>query len=291
MIESIRPRAVLMLTASLALWGGALLASAGYGGEQATPAPRIATPELPSLLFPEAELPGRYYMGDGLNVNCALVLDAEHRFKFSSRGGLGEYDRNEGSWRLVGDVVEVIPERPNRRTPVLGVNLRFVPVKWGARLYLVDENETPGFAAAAGFGQLPGGEGVHGPDFVKTSVLPLPPRRGKPLLPERFRGFYQLGPVAAKVVKLEPNGRVRIKSTRPSGLRVGLLLGADSFAAMELKVVEVAERDALAEVFYFPNSGVPVKVGQEFTTGSFLKRPLGTGFERRRQLPPPAPRG
>jgi hypothetical protein len=84
---------------------GTLLA---FHAERPAVVGRAATPPLsplasPSkdgkakLLFAESELPGQYYLGDGLGVNCSLELHPDHRFRFVWRGCLGMYDRNQGT--------------------------------------------------------------------------------------------------------------------------------------------------------------------------------------------------
>jgi hypothetical protein len=234
---------------------------------------------------PETDLCGEYYLGDGLGVNCSLTLGSDHRFTFRWRGCLGEYDRNEGRWELSGDVVTMQPERPNKREGFEGMNVRFVPIVSGTRLFLVDENETPGFCAAAGRGDLPSGDRIHGNDYIKRTVGLLPSLSDKPVIPERFVEFYEKGPVVAKVIWLGPGGRVTLNKGSADRLRVGMLLGLNRFDGIEVKVTEVQEREATGDVFYYWNSDREVKVGDEFTTGSYWHRPWGTGYPRYRRPP------
>ena len=113
------------------------------------PAPPKGLSLNPALRFPEQELSGQYYLGDGLGVNCSLTLEPTHRFAFAWHGCMGLYDQNQGVWSLEGDTLVVKPKKPNKREGFEGMNLRFIPVQWGKRGYLVDENEMPGFCAAA----------------------------------------------------------------------------------------------------------------------------------------------
>jgi hypothetical protein len=238
----------------------------------------------PTPLFDERDLPGRYYFGDGLGVNCSLVLDAKnHRFTFKWHGCMGEYDSNLGRWEMDGDVLVLMPEKPNKREGFEGMNIRYVPVQWGQRHYLVDENEMPGFCAAAGQKDIPGFNGIHGSDYVKRDGEELPPVEGRPAIPERFREFYEKGPIKADVVRIE--GKVVLNKGLTDRIKPGMLLAAEGHERIELKVLSVREHESVAEVSYFWNSDRRVAVGDSFTTGEYFNRPRGTGFERFADLP------
>jgi hypothetical protein len=249
---------------------------------QPPPAPSQPAPKMG---FDANLLPGRYYFGDGLGVNCLLTLDADHRFKFSWHGCLGEYDKNSGSWEIENDLVVMKPEQPNKREGFVGMNVRFVPVKWGERIYLVDENETPGFCAATAKRSDLRLDDIHGMDYVKWDGENLPPLKGNPILPERYREFYEKGPVVAKVTKIEPDGSVILNKGSAGKVKEGMLLCVNAFDNSEIKVTSVRKDTATANVLYFWNSDTKIKVGDEFTTGGYYHRPHGTGYERFLQPP------
>ncbi len=235
-------------------------------------------------LFDVKALPGTYYLGDGLGFNLTLKLDSKHRFKFRWTGCLGEYDRNGGSWSLQGDVVVLRPEGPNDRRGLSGMNVRFVPVPWGDRLYLVDEYETPGFAAFVR-SESPGVFGdddVHGgSDYVKVDeAFKLPKKRGKPVFPVRFRDFYEKGAIRAKVAALLRDGTVQLDVGRQGRLRPGLFLTrARSFDGVELEVLSVSPTVAIAKPWYTSDAKRLAK-GDAFSTGGRWHRPSGTGSVR-----------
>ena len=60
-----------------------------------------------------AAVAGSYYYGDGLGMNCSLVVKPEGRFSFIWRGCLGVYGKNEGGARVVNDHLILTPEQPN----------------------------------------------------------------------------------------------------------------------------------------------------------------------------------
>jgi len=249
----------------------------------AVPAPEAG----PRLLFAAADLPGSYYLGDGLGVNCRLVIEANGRFTFRWTGCLGEYDRNQGSWTVEGDRLLMKPEKANRCQGFNGMNLRFIPVKWGARMVLVDEYEMPGFCVMAKGGWRPAGEYQHGLDYarVQDPALEAPYAGEKPIIPERFREFYELGPIEAVVAQVNSDGSVLLKGTALRPLRPGLLLASSEFGRVDLDVVSTSGLTGVARPIYSWNSDRRPKAGDRFTTGDPWRRPRGTGFRRLTDIP------
>lgn len=241
-----------------------------------------ASTPRPALRFDAAELPGRYYLGDGLGVNCTLTLQANGRFEFKWTGCLGEYDQNAGKWTLDGDVMVLTPERPNKRNGFRGMGVRFVPVRWGGRTYLVDEHEMPGFCAAASGETLPRADDLHGLDYLKLvgSGSSVPPVDGTPLIPERYREFYEKGPVTARVERVLPDGKVTLNRGSADRVRQGMLMTLDAFGRIDLEVLSVTEHASVAQPIYFWNSDRKVEPGAAFTSGSYRHRPRGTGYQR-----------
>ena len=99
----------------------------------------------PKLLFEERDLAGVYYQGDGLGTNLVLVLAEDHRVGFAWYGCLGGGDKNGGTWSLDGDVVVLRLAEPDGPEGLRRIDARFVPVKWGERVYLVEEDQMPAF--------------------------------------------------------------------------------------------------------------------------------------------------
>ena len=245
--------------------------------------PTIAAKPQTTLLFPEKELCGEYYYGDGLGVNCSLTLTADHRFTFGWRGCLGLYDENSGAWEMQGDVAVMRPEKPNKQEGFRGMNTRFVPVKWGKRYYLIDENGMPGFCAAAHDGKFTGPnalpEEVHGSDYTRVADGKVAPLYGKPLLPERYLEFYQQGAVTAKVARIDAQGQAILHVGAANRVKTGMLFTVNSWDGVDLKVLSIKGHEAVCKVMYWWNSDEWVKAGRAFTTGTNFDRPSGTGSQ------------
>ncbi|HZH98377.1 MAG TPA: hypothetical protein VEX38_05350, partial [Fimbriimonadaceae bacterium] len=153
----------------------------------------------PPPLFKVEQIVGRYSLGRGVG----LTINANNTFAFTWHSCCGEVDRNSGTWNIDGDVLVLQPERPYKQKGFSGTGTRYVPVPWGRRLYLVDENGVAGFAAAAG------GSGRRQLrysfwDYEQVSQVTGQTKAldGKPVLPERYQPFYDHGPVRAMVIEL-----------------------------------------------------------------------------------------
>jgi hypothetical protein len=228
---------------------------------------------------PAKSIPGTYYFGDGLGVNCTLVLGREGRYRFRWTGCLGEYDKSQGSWRLEGDRVLLHPSRPAKEEYFPGMGHRFVVVPWGKRLHLVEENQMPRFAAEAKDAKdddlL---DQISTPDYVKVDAkFEKPPRSGRPQLPARYRHFYEKGPILARVVRVNPDGTVELQGKFAGRLVPGALMATQAVDRLDVKLLRVAGDSAVAQPRYYRNSRRKIAVGDAFTTGDGIHAPEGTG--------------
>lgn len=251
--------------------------------EVGTVTQKVPVSNNPKLLFDQKELCGDYYFGDGLGMNCTLSLTPDHRFIYRNRGCLGEYDRNKGSWKLNGDRLELRPEKRNKEYGY-EVNVHFVPIKWGERLYLVDENEAPGFCAALKH-DFPKVADIHGLDFIQCKKRKLPSTGGKVVMPARYRTFYEQGAIEATVVRVEKNQTILFDKGSADRITPGMLLAIDSFDTVEAQVLSCEEHRSIAKPIYVGGSDRQAKAGDQFTTGSYWHRPSGTGERRYPTLP------
>ena len=250
------------------------------------------TVRKPPLLVARADLPGEYYFGDGLGVNCMLTLLTHGRFRFRWTGCLGDYDRNYGAWTVDGDRLLLHPERANPHKGFEGMDLRFIPVQWGARIWLVDENQMPGFCDMAREGWPASGRDIHGEQYVKLIKVPVSGSAvGKrPRVPERYREFLEQGSASATVRRTLPDGTVLLDCGLRTRMRPGLLLAwVGDGPATDLEILSVTKDSAVGRPVYYFNCNRWVRVGDRFVTGEERRSPRGTGWPRL-TAPPDVPK-
>ena len=86
----------------------ALSACTAYAEDQPKEKPANNQPEETV-----AALAGDYYKGDGLCMNCRLMVMPGGRFSYTWRGCLGIYGENEGTAKLIDGHLILKPEQPN----------------------------------------------------------------------------------------------------------------------------------------------------------------------------------
>jgi hypothetical protein len=255
----------------------------GKGGLQggSRPAP-VAAAQGKRMLYNDANLLGTYYFGEGEGVNCRLTLSRDRKFTFKWNGCLGEYDHNQGTWSIDGDVIVLKPELPNRREGFKGMGVRFIPALWGRRVMLIEENEMPGFCAAATKDQAPTEEYVRGSDYVRLTTTN--DNHAKPVVPDRFAVFLR-GAIEATVLRVDKQGRAVLDKGSDDGVSRGMLLCQKDYVdgeygGVDLLVLTVTKHQAIARCIYFFNSNRFVKAGRRYTTGEGGPRPHGSGYRQ-----------
>jgi hypothetical protein len=274
-------KALLLLSIGFLAAGGLFFQSK----QSPTPMPQVVSlvPVGSKLPFAESMVAGKYYFGDGLGVNCRLEVTNDHRFAFRWTGCLGEYDRNEGSWEILGDTLLLKTEKQNKHEGFEGVNTRFAPIIWNQRLYLVDEYEAPGFCSTLESERSVGGvrDELHGQHYVlhddnfKVVLVKL-----ANYVPERFKSFVGKKPIQCKVIELNKDGTVTLDKGSADGLRPALMLGPDFWYTGDLEVLSVTPNRAIAKPGYFFNSVHLIEKGDLYDTGGKWYQPHGTGWQR-----------
>ena len=177
------------------------------------------------------ELAGEYWCGEH-DLYGRLVVYSGGAFQWEWHGDLGVYGKNHGSCAVVDDVLVVDPV--DSETTFLG-GKRFVPVRWGERLYLIPEATFAEFCEAIERGVEPR---IHldsnirrfylrNEDWDKlVSGLPRAPQRWQ----DQFRDLLSRN-VEARVVKLwsapecgETRHWVKLSAGAKDGLKEGMWL-------------------------------------------------------------------
>ncbi len=133
------------------------------GSRENNDSTRDRSPESPG---PLGAIVGDYYYGDGLGINCSLVVKPEGRFTFIWRGCLGLYGRNQGGAKIVKDHLILVPEQPNDPGGFGSLSPDLIPVRWGERLYLVSKEAGKSFCHEVNEGREPRSN-RHGTFYIR----------------------------------------------------------------------------------------------------------------------------
>lgn len=232
--------------------------------------------------IPDEKLVGYYYFGDGMGDSNHLQLQKTHRFIRYLSGCGGEYNRIKGAWQQKNGFLILTPD--SAYNPIESeINLRFIPVPWGKQIYLIDENEMPGFCA-----------GIHHKDYWLYTInsrrdyatsnylsSKRPTRQGKPSVPDRYQDFLENGEIQATVLAIDPRGDVLLKENGSHRLKPGMRLClSDSRDAPDITVTQVNGSDISArQLASIDKKKEQIRAGHIFTTGSHWNRPEGTWGE------------
>jgi hypothetical protein len=138
-------------------------------------------------------LAGNYYYGDGLAINCSLVVKPEGRFSFRWRGCLGLYGMNEGSAKIESNHLILTPEQPNDSTGFGGTLTDFVVVRWGDRLYLIPKEDGKRFCNEVKLGREPRSK-LHGSFYLRRGDCDKKVT-GLPTVPKEWESWLQKQPL------------------------------------------------------------------------------------------------
>jgi hypothetical protein len=144
-----------------------------------------------------AALAGAYYFGDGLGVNCSLTLTREARFSFVSHGCMGEFDRKQGTAKLVAGHLILTPERPNEREGFGGLATDLIPVRWGERQYLVTEGSKKAFCNGVNIGLMSATSHAYLRREDKGKKV-----TGLPIVPKEWEQFLLKKPLEGKIIEV-----------------------------------------------------------------------------------------
>jgi hypothetical protein len=232
-----------------------MLASAFYLASSGEPAVRGDRHEVTI-----AAVAGDYYLGDGLGVNCSLKLGPDDRFSFGWRGCLGVYDQNAGVARVEAGHLILKTERPNAREGFRGTPTDFIPVRWGARLYLIPEGDGREFCNAVNQGTEPRA-GIHGRFYLRRGDWEKK-AEGRPDVPEAWKPLLLTGPLRGRVFEVLGGDRARVDLGSDVGVWRGMEMWSDAEGFGLVEIVEVGAKSSVAVTKYPGVDRIRFKVGQ-----------------------------
>jgi len=234
---------------------GALLAVAVVGGgdreEKFSPEAEAEADARRTKILAEVaafggkEWAGSYYAGDGLGVNTTLVLAPQAGFVFEWHGCMGVYDRNYGPVTVVDGTLTLTFTFENSHDGFEGIASEFVPVTWGARVYLVPADDVIGFCGAVNSGEEPRSN-MHG-NYLLRRGDEAKPVEGWPAVPAAYRVCLLPEPVQAAVIAVGSSttrtgkGTVEFRETPvtiDAGTKHGLQPGMQLYVTEPANLVE-----------------------------------------------------
>lgn len=136
--------------------------------------------ERPDPITRLEQIAGEYYLGRGLGFNFTLTIAPEGTFSYTWRGCLGNYAEVSGSAFLRNG--ELVLEPSSQKGGMdKRLDTRFVPIRWGARQYLVPLDELLDFASQVRQGREPRSSSLG--DFYLRQDDWNEPATGEPDLP------------------------------------------------------------------------------------------------------------
>lgn len=241
--------------------------SAGLFAGCHAPVPSVAPPTLAETVAPKSApapppdrspFAGEFYFGDGEGTNCALKLSKEGKVSFQWHGCLGLYDQNNGTFTREGDQIVLHLTGSNKRKPGQGTPIRFYPVKWGPRLYLVADEQMLGFCSRVARGWIPDKE-MHGFHYLRRGDNKKPVRES-PAVPALFRPVLKK-PFAATITGMRKGGPIIIDRGSRQGIvpRTRFSLETDEWTW--LQAIRVSDDTTECEMWDTVNQKGHPKIG------------------------------
>lgn len=152
------------------------------------------------------EWAGSYYKGDGLGMNITLLLAPKSGFVYQNYDCTGLSDQNYGSVHNFPDGLSLTFQFPgdkseDQRNPFRAFPRRLIPVRWGARHYLVAPAEMQDFCNAVNLG-FASCQDIHSMYLLREGEHKYAVG-GLPDLPFPYRKYVLPHPVTAYVTDIQ----------------------------------------------------------------------------------------
>ncbi len=173
---------------------------------------------------------GRYYAGDGKGHNLTLTINSDGTYSFDGHGDLPDQPGNslhgEGQIELAQNghlILKQINTTLFFKWPDSSTG-KLLPVKWGERLYLVNDQDCSEFCSDINTGLEPR-DRLRGEEYIRygdeTKAV-----SGMPNLPAKWQALILKSPLQGSVTKLLANNRCQINLGQQEGVKKGLSLFA-----------------------------------------------------------------
>jgi hypothetical protein len=166
-----------------------------------------------------SDLVGTYYWGDGLGFNMTLNIEADGRFSFKWTGCLGTYAQSQGTATCENGTVALKPETKSKDLPSV-----LLPIRWGERLYLIEQDKLLDFCNAINQSEEPRKD-IHGNVYIRVGDEHKPVSCA-PALPGEWSSFLLPEPVKGSILKMIGPYEAEVNLGTKNGLKKGMVLYA-----------------------------------------------------------------
>ncbi len=254
-----------------------VISAAGIAALSGRATPKSAPPRVAG--FVESEWTKTYRCGNNCGgTQHSVTLLANHRYEHSAAGCFSHMGDN-GTWEFK-DGFRVLQD-DHKKLP----KVRYWPITWHGRHFLIAYGELAGFAALAREAKNPWDDKLNGrynssltEDLAEDIPKPKISGPGGPSLPAGFDRFYRSGAVKAKVVASHGKA-VTIDKGSVDGISAGMLLGGSAGQFDEGAVIEVNDvqrQAATCRIVYSSPRSLKHLRSVRFTTGDLNGRVLVT---------------
>lgn len=193
------------------------------------------------------EWAGDYYYGDHLGESVSLFVAPKSGFAFVSSGDLGLYDLNYGEVEFADGKLKLSLKYPNDHKDIRGVAESFIPIRWGARHYLIPANDCIKFANAINSGAEPNvGNGGDSYYFLLKRGDEKESVKGRPNLPAEFAEYVLDKPIRGSIASITESHLKDCSQITTVTLNIGSANGLK--IGMELQVVYPFKTDGTATI-------------------------------------------
>jgi hypothetical protein len=189
-------------------------------------------------------LVGEYYLGDGLGSNCLLKLASNGSIVFSWTPDAGDPVFFKGNFKMIDnkltftDIIKNIRERSSPST--FKLDLRYHPIRWEHRLYLIPDVEIVDFCNAVNLGLEPRST-PNGEFYLRVPAWDKEVQ-GLPVVPETARARLLKQPVEGVITsRIDDAAEINLGSRQ--GIWEGMKLSMDDPDGQRIVTVRAVGAD------------------------------------------------
>lgn len=219
---------------------------------------------------------GSYFRGTGHHGRTVLELNADHTMLYRSPSN---FDQSTGSWKWEGQSIVCTYVADNAKH-----DRRFVPIQVLGRYFLVEENSVPGFLDAARKSEMFPSRHIF--EYIRFNKDGIEVRPTRAEIPERYRDYYEIGEITARVSSVNKDGTITIGQDHMQRVKEGMLLVSDEFLPYEVQILKVTQNSATGKVRYYQSSYTEAAKGDILTSGNLYWQVEPASAPRYLKIPP-----